>query len=182
MTDVKFLTNFEEESPAVKEHCFNTYVVKKPKSDMMHCERLCPAGAVAPSFTCWLTAWLFSGRDRRNSSWTICVPPLSSNLRKLKNLEILFIPDPILFLPDPKLFFGIDSTKNSFLPDLKYSYRIWNIHTGSSSYPYRVLFCSCGSKFIKLLLTIPESSNIIVSWPLFENYLYRVWKHKGEAK
>ena len=75
-------SNFEEilkkKSPAVKEHCFNAYVVKEAKSDTTHCEHLCLAGAIAPSFTCWLTVWLFSGRDLRNSSWTICTLPMSS--------------------------------------------------------------------------------------------------------
>ena len=52
--------------------------MKEAKSDTTHCEHLCPAGAIAPSFTCWLTVWLFSGRDLRNSSWTICTLPMSS--------------------------------------------------------------------------------------------------------
>ena len=45
-------SNFEEilkkKSPAVKEHCFNAYVVKEAKSDTTHCECLCLAGGCRP--------------------------------------------------------------------------------------------------------------------------------------
>ena len=62
------LKKFQKESPAIEEYYFNAYVVKKDKSDTMHCECLCLAGAVAPSFNCLPTARLFSERDPRNSS------------------------------------------------------------------------------------------------------------------
>ena len=126
--------------PAVKEYCFDAYVVKEAKSDTMHCEHLCLAGAVAPSFTCWLTliVGLFSRRDPRNSSWTICILPLSSNLRKLeKNLENFIHTGSEIFILGPNLFVAIDCPKDLFVPGLVcsypilfYSYRIWNIHTG----------------------------------------------------
>ena len=164
--------------------------MKKDKSNTTDCERLCLAGAVAPSFNCWLTARLFSGRALRNSSWRICILTLSSILRKIEKLgdfysyRILFIyTGSKIFIPDPiylyqiqnihtgssELFSAIDCTKDLFLPDPKYSYRIlfylyWirNIHTGS-------YFIHTGSEFTELLLTILESSNIIVNRPL-------VWK------
>ena len=50
--NVDVYLTFQKESPAVEEYYFNAYVVKKDKSDTTHCERLCPAGAVAPSFNC----------------------------------------------------------------------------------------------------------------------------------
>ena len=57
--------------------------------------------------------------------------------------EVLIQDPPLLFVPDSILF----------MPDLKNSYRILSfIHTRS--------------EFSELLLTIPESSNTIVNWPL----------------
>ena len=130
--------------------------MKKDKSNTTYCERLCPAGAVAPSFTCWPTAQLSSRRDPHNSSWTICNLPLSSNLRQLKirrfySYRILF------FLTGTKIicYHWLYQDKNLFLSDPKFL-------TGPC-------FIRTRSEFTKLLLTIPESSNISVNWPL-------VWK------
>ena len=95
----------------------------------------------------------------------IC-PQISENL---KIRRFLFILDPIFIRTGSEIFDAIDCTKDLFLPDPKYSYRIlfylyWirNIHTGS-------YFIHTGSEFTELLLTILESSNIIVNRPL-------VWK------
>ena len=79
--------------------------MKEAKSDTMHSERLCPAGVVAPSFSCWLMSRLFSGRDPHSSSWTICTLPLSSNPKKLeKNLENFIHTVSEIFISDPKIF------------------------------------------------------------------------------
>ena len=120
--DVKFWRDFKEKPPA--EHCLNTYVVKKAKSDTTHCERLCPAGVIALSFTSWPTARLFSWRDPHNSSWMICILHLSSNLRKSKIRRFLFIPDPILFVLDPKIFVATDHLKDLLLSCPTYLCRI----------------------------------------------------------
>ena len=69
----------------------------------------------------------------------------------------LSIPDPISFMPDPKYSYRILSFYSYRI--LFHLCRIWNTHTGS-------FFIHAESKFTELLLTIPESSNIIVNWPL----------------
>ena len=81
-------------------------------------------------------------------------PQVSENWRIRR---FLFIPDPILFMPDPKYSYRI----LSFYPYriLFHLCRIRNTHTGS-------FFIHAESKFTELLLTIPESSNIIVNWLL----------------
>ena len=120
----------------------------------MHCERLCLVRAVTLSFTCWLTAWFFSGRDPSNSSWTICILPLSSNLKKLeKNLENVIHTGSKIFIPDPKLLsptYTLRLIIHLFIPNTNYSPRIQSsktavdsersIHTGS--------YFHTGSKFI----------------------------------
>ena len=188
-TELKFWRDFKEKPLAVKEHCLNAYVVKRAKSNTTHCKRLCPAGAVTPSFTRWLTARLFSGRDPRNSSWTICILTLSPNLRNWKIRKFLFIQDPSFIRTGSELFSAIDCTKDLFLPDLKYSYRIlfylywiWNIYTGSKIFiPDPILFVpnpnllNCCWIFQRVQIS---------SWTdhLFENYLYWVWKHMSETE
>ena len=123
-SDSIFWRDFKEKPPAVKEQYLYAYVVKKAKTDTTHCGGLCPAGAVAPSFTCWPTARLFSGRDPHNSSWTICILTLSSNLRKFKNWEIFVYTGSYFIHTGSELFDAIDCTKDSFSLDPKYSYQI----------------------------------------------------------
>ena len=133
----------------------------KAKSDTTHCERLCPAGAVAPSFTCWPTARLFSRRDLRNSSWTVSVLLCPQNLKNLKSFysyqiwiylyrirgylwlltpQKLFIHTGYeLFTPHWKLMTTIDLRRPSYWSRI-YLYRVRNINTGS-----KIIFISVDS-------------------------------------
>ena len=163
--------------------------MKNSKSATTHFERLCSAGAIVLSFTHWPPVWLFSGRDPRNSSWTICILTLSPNLRNWKIRKFLFIQDPSFIRTGSELFSAIDCTKDLFLPDLKFSYRIlfylywiWNIYTGSKIFiPDPILFVpnpnllNCCWIFQRVQIS---------SWTdhLFENYLYWVWKHMIETE
>ena len=143
--------------------------MKEVKSDTTHWEGLCPAGAVAPSFTCVLTAWLFSGRDPRNSSWTICILTLSSNLRNWKIRKFLFIQDPSFIRTGSELFSAIDCIKDLFLPN-------------------PLLFIP------DPILFVPDPNLLNYYWllqriqisfwtdNLFENYLCRIWKHMSETE
>ena len=141
-TGSQILERFKENHQLLKNIVLTLMLWKRPNPTRRIAMCLCPAGAVAPSFTCGPTVRLFSGRDPRNSSWMICILTLSSNPRKLKirsfySYQILFY---LYFVPDPKYSHRIQFF---FVPDPSYlvpltvqricSYRIL-------FYLYRILF------------------------------------------
>ena len=100
-----------------------------------------------PSFTCGLTAWLFSGRDPRNSSWTICILTLSSNLRKSKIRRFVHT--------------GSYSIRTGF----KNIYCCW---PSKKIYSYRILYIRAGSEFIltRSYLFVPDP-NLFLPGPIY---------------
>ena len=146
-TELKFWRDFKEKPLAVKEHCLNAYIVKRAKSNTTHCKRLCPARAVTPSSTRWLTGGLFFGRDPRNSSWTICILTLSSNLRKLKIRRFVHT--------------GSYSIRTGF----KNIYCCW---PSKKIYSYRILYIRAGSEFIltRSYLFVPDP-NLFLPGPIY---------------
>ena len=138
---------FFKELPIITEITL-TLMTWKAKSDTTHCGCLCPAGAVAPSFTCWLTGQLFSGGDPRNSSYTVCVllcPQKSEKnqksfysyririyLYRIRGYLWLLTPQKLfihvgyeLLTPNWELMMTIDLRKHSYRIRI-YLYRVWN--------------------------------------------------------
>ena len=95
-------------------------------------------------------------------------PQISENW---KIRRFLFIPSPISFMPDPKYLYWILLLfllhPNLFMPNPNlFLLGPLRIPPGPYFYSYRICFIHAESEFIKSLLIIPESSNIILNWPL----------------
>ena len=115
--------------------------MKKAKSDTTHCEHLCLAGAVSPSFASWPTARLFSGRDPPNSLWTVCVLLCPQNLKNLKS----FISYRTQFIyTGSEVISDCSHPRNClFIPDTNYSH-----HIDSLWWPLTLESIRTGSEFI----------------------------------
>ena len=131
--------------PAVKEYCFNAYVVKEAKSNTRHCERLCPAGAVAPFFIRWLAARLFPEVPRERYVSSLC-PQISESWKRIWRIYSYWI-------------------RNSYTGS--YFIHTWYYFIHTRSY-----FIPTGSKFINLLLTVPEISDITVELTIYLKFIY----------
>ena len=139
-------TGFFKELPIITEITL-TLMTWKAKSDMTHCEYLCPVRSVALSFNCWSTTRGFPGRDPRNSSWTICILlcPQTSIIWE-ESIIVLVIPDPerspfvhirivclcrIRLICTPLIVRASRWPRKHWYRVKIYLYWVWNIDTGS---------------------------------------------------
>ena len=121
-------------------------VMWKAKFATTHWGPLCTARIIASSLGHWPAMQVFPGRDPRNSLWTTCVLVCLQNLQNLNNLGIIIV---------------------------VYSYRVWNINTGSKNirlsqslqeFIHSCLICF-QIIFINLYVTDPAAERIrITDW------------------